>query len=186
MQTCTIETHVHIHRCKNLHKLIDTCTHKHTDMPVGTHTLFRGKRGEGPCVQVLWPLAGLGVSVFLDLPGHGLLHHEWGKEGTQSPAPGELKDTPPQDLLSCSGALPGVSTCRPPRKAQEAARLCSFTKENMEIFNSNLYFMSQFKEKGMSQVKEKRDLNLSLSEPRTTLSYTSEHLGFLSLWLCTQ
>lgn len=56
----------------------------------------------------------------------------------------------------------------------------------MEIFNSNLYFMSQFKEKGMSQVKEKRDLNLSLSEPRTTLSYTSEHLGFLSLWLCTQ
>ena len=48
----------------------------------------------------------------------------------------------------------------------------------MEIFNSNLHFMSQF--------KEKRDLNLSLSEPRTTLSYTSEHLGFLSLWLCTQ
>ena len=119
-------------------------------------------------------------------PWTRLVTSRMGKEGTQSPAPGELKDTPPQDLLSCSGALPGVSTCRPPRKAQEAARLCSFTKENMEIFNSNLYFMSQFKEKGMSQVKEKRDLNLSLSEPRTTLSYTSEHLGFLSLWLCTQ
>ena len=159
--------------------------HTHTQTCLWAHILFLGGRGEKAHVSrscglwLAWGWACFLTSLDMARAAPALLHHEWGKEGTQSPAPGELRDTPPHtNLLSCSGALPRVSTCRPPRKAQEAAWLCSFTKENMEIFNSNLHFMSQF--------KEKRDLNLSLSEPRTTLSYTSEHLGFLSLWLCTQ
>ena len=48
----------------------------------------------------------------------------------------------------------------------------------MEAWPSELHFVSRFKDRG--------DLNLSLSEAGTMLSYTSELLGFPYLWPCTQ
>lgn len=97
--------------------------------------------------------------MFPDLPEQGrgstcLVTSVKGAEGMQSPAHGALRVS----QISCLApeSHPGLALATLPGRPKKC-KICSFTKEKMEAWPSELHFVSRFKERG--------DLNLSLSEP---------------------